>query len=280
MVTCPFFNLTKEENRVFKPLKGAHKRQGADWGKAYQALKHDRYSSINQGTVKKWLHAMGALYLLNIYYKNVSFTSKFLEINEIDFSLGSSIFSVKQPSYEYIMSSVNNQETTDLLGADESPFILKYTDSHYRQVLDANKTMQEEMYRYWSSQPELKEPEFIQQIIQAQEKEKNDPQKRCIPLWELAQYRLRKKIPISLPFEERKRLLIASPEWNGPILQRASRLKADEITEANIQAEIDKAGMYAGMELQQRFENIRINKAFREGYCELVLDTGNVRYNK
>ena len=115
---------------------------------------------------------------------------------------------------------------------------------------------------------------------QAKEREHKDPRQRVVPFWELAQYRLRKKIPTSLPFEERKKLLISSREWNGRIRQQNPHLDADGITEANIQAEIDHAGLLAGVELQQRFENLKIHKAFNEGYCELVLDTGDVRYNK
>ena len=33
MITSPSFNFTKEENRAFRPLKNAHKRQGASWEK-------------------------------------------------------------------------------------------------------------------------------------------------------------------------------------------------------------------------------------------------------
>ena len=280
IVSCASFNLTKKENLCFKPLREAHKRQGTDWEKAYQALKHDKYSSISQGTVKKLLHAMGALFLLNLYYKNVKLTSKYLEISHLDFSLGSSIFSVKQPSDQYVLSIINNQDITDILQAGESPFIMKYTDACYKQVLDANRKMLEEQNKYWQSQSELKEPEFIQQITQAKEIEARDPRQRFIPLWELAKYRLRKKIPAFLPFENRKMLLISSQEWNGRIRRQNHHLDAAEITEANIQAEIDHAGVCAGIELQQRFESIRMHKAFDEGYCELVLDMGNVRYNK
>lgn len=280
MVSCPSFNLTKEENLHFKPLREAHKRQGTDWERAYQAVKHDRYTSISQGTVKNLLHAMGALYLLNFYYKNVKLTSKYLEVCKIDFSLGSSLFSVKQPNDRYVISIINNQDVTDLLQSDESPFVMKYTDSYYKQILDANNTMLEEMNRYWLSQPELQEPEFIQQMIQAKAKEEKNPQQRVVPIWELAQHRLRKKIPTSLPFEERKRLFVSTPEWSGKIRQQNPHLNVDEITEANIQSEIDRAGILAGMELQQRFENMKMYKAFNEGYCELVLDKGNVKYCK
>ena len=109
MVSCTSFNLKKEENLCFKPLREAHKRQGTDWEKAYQALKHDRYSSISRGTVKNLLHAMGALFLLNTYNKNVKLTSKYLDVKHLDFSLGSSIFAVKQPSDEYVLKIINNQ---------------------------------------------------------------------------------------------------------------------------------------------------------------------------
>lgn len=175
---------------------------------------------------------------------------------------------------------INNQDITEILQADESPFVMKYTDPCYKQILDANQSMLEVMNKYWQSQPELREPEFIHQMEQARGRELKDPRQRVIPFWELAQYRLRKKIPASLSFEEQKKLLISSQEWNGRIRQQNPHLNADEITEANIQSAIDHVGVLAGMELQQRFESIRMQKSFNEGYCELVLDTGNVRYNK
>lgn len=33
LIVAPFFNFTKDENRVLKPLKEAHKRQGTYWEK-------------------------------------------------------------------------------------------------------------------------------------------------------------------------------------------------------------------------------------------------------
>lgn len=70
LVVAPFFNLTKDENRVLRPLKEAHKRGGTYWSKAYQAVKHDRFASLKHGNVKAVLHALAALYLLNVYYRN------------------------------------------------------------------------------------------------------------------------------------------------------------------------------------------------------------------
>ena len=35
LVVAPFFNFTKDENKVLRPLREAHKRQGTYWEKAY-----------------------------------------------------------------------------------------------------------------------------------------------------------------------------------------------------------------------------------------------------
>lgn len=49
LVVAPFFNLTKDEHKILKPLKEAHRRHEY-WEKAYQAVKHDRYSCLYKGT--------------------------------------------------------------------------------------------------------------------------------------------------------------------------------------------------------------------------------------
>lgn len=280
MVSCPAFNLTKEENLCFKPLKDAHKRQGTDWERAYQAVKHDRYSSISQATVKNLLHAMGALYLLNIYYKNVKLTSKYSEIRNLDFSLGSSIFSVKRPNDNYIIDIINSIDVTGLLQADESPFVLKYTDSCYKQILAANQAVVDEEMKYLLAQPELIEPDFIQRVEKTAKIKSQDSQLRYMPFVELCKYRINKRIPPTLPFEERKKHFVSSPEWKGKMRQQNPHLSENQITESNIQAEIDQAGKFTGIELELSFENEKIYKAIYEGYCELVLDKGSVQYKK
>lgn len=97
MVVAPFFNLTKDEKKILRPLKEAHKRSGTYWEKAYQAVKHDRYESLKYGNVKALLNSLAALYLLNLYYRNDSWDIKYNELSKQDFSMGSSIFSVPAP---------------------------------------------------------------------------------------------------------------------------------------------------------------------------------------
>lgn len=280
LITCPAFDITSEKNRVFMPLKKAHKGEGADWNRAYQALKHDRFASLNKGSVNVLIHAFGALYLLNIYNRNIRIVSKYMEINNVDYSFGSSVFSLETPNQRYVIDIVNNVDVTDDLESDSSPFILKYTNNCYAGIMKANTASMEKMQKYLLSQPEMKEPEFLLQIQQVAKLEKANCRNRLMVFWELCKYRLNKRIPKELPFEERKRLFVSSPEWNGTIRQNNSHLEESELTEENIQAEIDSAGVRYGMELQLRFEAKRMGKAFREGYCELVLDKGNVRYQK
>lgn len=60
------------QNRILTPLLNADKlgKHGCEWKQAYQAVKHDRMSCLRQATVKNLLNALGALYILNLYYRD------------------------------------------------------------------------------------------------------------------------------------------------------------------------------------------------------------------
>lgn len=247
MVVAPFFNLTKDENRILKPLKEAHKRQGTYWEKAYQAVKHDRYSSLQRGNVKAFLHALAALYLLNIYYRNDSWAVKLQDISKIDYSLGSSIFTVKPPATGELWYG-NNPVIS------ESPYVAKYQEASYQRIEEMQHEAEQATMDYWNKQPELNEPAFQTQLKEALEREKEDPLQRVIPLWELTKYRLNKMIPDTLPFEERKARLIHSEGWNGWIHQHNKHLSADELTEDNIQKEINHVAIQWGMDIMKRLQ--------------------------
>ena len=280
VISCLFFNITKDENKVFKPLKEAHKRKGTDWEKAYQALKHDRYSSLCYGTIKNLLHAMGALYLLNIYYRNIKLNFKYLETSNLDYSFGSSIFSIKKPSEKYVIDVINGKEfNIELLVADDSPFVLKYTNQNYKIVVEDNKNCNQKLQEFISQQPELNDPVFLAIANNGIKNANSKPNERFSVTQELCKYRLNNKIPNTLPFEERKKLFIDSQEWNKVIRKRKDHLLENQLTEKNIQSEIDNAGILAGFEIEEYFCAAKLNKAINEGYCELVLDKGEVKYN-
>lgn len=96
LVVAPTFNLTEEENQVFRPLNKAHEWQGTYWKRCYQAVKHDRYTSLAKGNIKALIHAMAALYLLNLYLRNVVVENVDAEkAHSTDCSFGSAVFAVK-----------------------------------------------------------------------------------------------------------------------------------------------------------------------------------------
>lgn len=266
MVVAPFFNFSKDENRILKPLKEAHKRQGTYWEKAYQAVKHDRYSSLQKGNVKAFIHALAALYLLNIYYRNDSWITKYQDLSKLDLSMGSSIFSVKPPVTGQLWYG-NKPVCSD------SPYVVKYQDNDYQRIEEVQQKESSALNDYWDKQPELQELEFQIQLQVAIAKEKSDPRQRLMPFWELAKYRLNKKIPNSLPFSERKELLIHSDEWNGWVHQHNKHLEPDELTEDNIQKEIDSVGTLAGIDLMKRFQKLEwLSFAMGRATCKVYIE--------
>ena len=265
MIASPSFNLTKDENRIFKPLKEAHKRQGTYWEKAYQAVKHDRYSCLQHGNVKAFIQALAALYLLNIYYRNDSWVTKYQDISKLDYSMGSAIFTVKPPVADQLW--YGNTPTDS-----ESPFVVQYQDADYKRIESLQKKENQAINDYWVKQPELHEQAFSLQLQAAYDKERSDPRQRVIPIWELAKYRLNKKVPKTLPFEERKRLLINSEEWNGWVYQNNKHLTADELTEENIQTEIDKIGTDWGIEITKKLQKLEwLPIALNSEICKIYI---------
>ena len=60
---------------ILTPLHKSHKRgtSGSKWKRAYQSLKHNRSEFIKCASIENLLNALGALYILNVYYSNESF---------------------------------------------------------------------------------------------------------------------------------------------------------------------------------------------------------------
>ena len=115
--------------------------------------------------------------------------------------------------------------------------------------------------------PLVNEPQFLRQLAEAAQESE-----RVMGVWELGKYRLNKKISKDLPFEERRNLLINSSEWHGWIHQHNSHLKPDEITEDNIQSEINRVGIRSGMEIMKRYQKLSwINDAMNSEWCEVFI---------
>lgn len=260
LVVAPYFNLTKEENRVLRPLKEAHKRRGTYWQRCYQAVKHDRYLSMPMGNVKALLHAMAALYLLNIYYRKDSWVVKYQDLSKQDYSLWSALFAVKPPVKDQLWEG-NKAVKSD------SPFVVCYTNADYKRLDEIRQKEYDELNEYWRTQPDLQEPAFQAQLLEAMK----DGQ-RVMHIWELAKYRLHKLCSASLPFEERKKRLLHSEAWNGWVNQHNKHLAPEELTEENIESEINNVGTHWGMDIMKRYQRLEwVPIAMNSGMCRVYI---------
>ena len=265
LIVAPFFNFTKDENRILKPLKKAHKRQGTYWEKAYQAVKHDRYSSLQKGNIKALIHALAALYLLNLYYRNDSWITTYQDISKHDYSMGSAIFSVKAPV-------ANQPWYGNMPTLSESPYVVTYNDKDYQRIEAIQQKEHQALNDYWAKQPELHEPAFLMQLQAALDREKIDPKQRVMHIWELAKYRLNKKFPPTLPFEERKALLLNSNEWKLWRHTNNNNAQSFELTEDNIQSEIDSMGTRMGVQIMSQYQKFEwIQMAINSEICKVYI---------
>ena len=143
-ITISAFNFyfNDASNKVLTPLHKANKRglSGSKWKQAYQALKHDRNNSLKQASIINLLHALGALYILNLYYKNeqIDIGRVYLGDHSFDSRVGSSIFSVCYCSATGLSMSAHFDDScislplgTDL---DKAIYIVKYDDKSIREM--------------------------------------------------------------------------------------------------------------------------------------------------
>lgn len=128
--------LTKAENIELNPLDKANKRGKCDWKKAYQAVKHSRSNNLEKGTLKNFIKALAALFLLNLYYRETVYNvGKDTQLKSFDSGCGSDIFSIK------INSSINITPLsliTKQVDYDQCVYIFKptsVTGSNVQQIL-------------------------------------------------------------------------------------------------------------------------------------------------
>jgi hypothetical protein len=145
LVSATNFYFRIEENNILYPLNKAYKRgaSGADWKKAYQAVKHERVRNLDKGNIKHLIRSLGALYLLNVYYRDLIFE---LEKNStgtnFDYSLGSKIFSI----ILHIESGVNQEGTyRKLPNFNECVYLLRQTEETKTIVQESIRKMNEQI---------------------------------------------------------------------------------------------------------------------------------------
>ena len=98
-LVSPYFYLENKDNIEYTPLMDANQKKKNPWLNAYQAVKHDRANSLEQGSIKNLLQAMAALFILNVYLKDVTYALKTAGFEDFDSSLGPLLFSIKIHPY-------------------------------------------------------------------------------------------------------------------------------------------------------------------------------------
>ena len=144
-ISSPYFYFDDEENKKLTPLHKAFKRgtSSSKWQRAYQAIKHDRLNNLRQGNVGNLLNALGALYILNIYYRNATIDDvKDKDASNIDWGLGSDIFTVKiSPESERVSATKIYEPKTDY---EESIYLVKHTDKTAQAFIDLIRRLDEQ----------------------------------------------------------------------------------------------------------------------------------------
>ena len=197
--------------------------------------------------------------------KRGSWIIKYQELSKTDFSMGSSIFAVKQPEVGQLWYG-----NTPIVG--ESPYVVRYQTEDYKRIEAMQKADNEALNNYWQQQPENKEPEFLAILEKERKKQELDPSHRILYFGELGIYRLKKMLPTHLPFEERKEKLVKSEAWNCWINQHNTHLKPEEITENNIDKEIENVGRRWGMDIEKQYNTMSwIHLAMNGAICKVYI---------
>lgn len=138
------FYLINDENKILTPLKRADKRgsSSSNWQTAYQAVKHNRVKNLSKGNLKNLMNGLAALYLINLYYKDIIFES----ISDssganLDSSIGSSIFSIKTHRNNGIPPKLEYNKLEDF---DECTYLIKATDKTREELQNAMNILNDE----------------------------------------------------------------------------------------------------------------------------------------
>lgn len=163
-----------EENKLITPLYKANKRgtSGSKWKQGYQAVKHNRVKNFKEGNIWNCINALAALYVLNIYYKNESFSlSSFKEANNFDDTLGSNLFRIKISKWEQFDGTMTIDEQSIYCINYSKDFIEKWNkklielNSLYYEEIVKEKAIQDSINSGMLQLEELSDNVKIQKII-------------------------------------------------------------------------------------------------------------------
>lgn len=133
-----------QEKSFLYPLKKANKRgtSGSKWKRAYQAIKHNRGENYFQGNLENCLNGLAALYLLNIYYKNMTYElNNITESNGFDLSQGSRIFAIKVCKGNSFDGKINKESS--------ATYFINYTEEFLKKAKENNLELNRILYEQY-----------------------------------------------------------------------------------------------------------------------------------
>ena len=157
ILAAPNFYFQDDDNRVLTPLYKANRRgtSGADWKKAYQAVKHNRADNLKKGNIKNLIRALAALYVLNIYFKDENYDlEKDSKATNFPTNMGSDLFAIKLHKWTSYDGEGNYRKNEDF---DECIYLTKWKRDSEEKVNAANQKMQKASMEFL-----LKHPKFLE----------------------------------------------------------------------------------------------------------------------
>jgi hypothetical protein len=151
------FHYQEENNKVLTPLYKSYKRgtSGSDWKKAYQAVKHERVTSLTKGNIGNLIRALGALLILNIYFKNDVFElEKDNKAISFPINCGSDLFSIKIHKW-----TGNDGQGAYVKAADfdECVYLAKWTNGTESKMKQATEKMHSSNLEFALQHPKMVE---------------------------------------------------------------------------------------------------------------------------
>ena len=141
-LSCPYVYVS-DKHRILTPLKDCSKQNHGRWKIAYQAVKHDRTNSLNRATVHALMEALGALFLLNVYNRDITFDLG-VESNgsKFDTSLGSLVFSIEVHPFLGINDSGIYEKNQSF---DRCSYLIRATSSSAAVVCKVFRSLNEHL---------------------------------------------------------------------------------------------------------------------------------------
>lgn len=128
-----------KKHSILIPLCKSHIKGpgGSEWKSAYQGIKHNRSKEIKKANIENLLNALGALYILNLYYADESFWEGNPIKGKEEYKSNSNIFSpyVCDLSHHIPLSNENSILKKGLEQSfEESTYLKKYTDDSVQKI--------------------------------------------------------------------------------------------------------------------------------------------------